>query len=480
MIKKSDFKKVSNYLWEIPTSFRADMKVPALVFAKEALLDEALVDSSLEQLVNVATLPGIQKYALVMPDVHEGYGFPIGGVAALDYPDGVISPGGIGYDINCGVRLLASSITFDKFQPKSQVVASNFYEKVPSGVGASSELKLDFQTLDTVLQKGAKWAIEQGYGEKEDLSFLESQGVLANLYANQVSDKAKGRGKDQLGTMGSGNHFVEASMVSEIYDQEVAQAFGLFKSQIVILIHCGSRGLGHQVATDYIRLMLKSLPKYKIALPDRELACAPISSYEGEEYFNAMAQAANFAWANRQIITWAIRGVWQAVFGKKENLKILYDVSHNIAKLEDHEVDGKMRKLIVHRKGATRSFPPGHPELPEAFRKVGQPVIIPGSMGSSSYVCVGTQEAMKLSFGSSCHGAGRRMSRHKAKEVTSGKNLKDELEQQGIVVRCGSIAGLSEEAPYAYKDINQVIESLTGVGIAKKVARLKPVVVVKG
>lgn len=479
MIRKSDFKKISDYLWEIPKTFRADMKVGALVFASEKLLEEAFLDRSLEQLINVATLPGIQKYALVMPDVHEGYGFPIGGVAAMDAEDGAISPGGIGFDINCGVRLLTSLVTFDKFLPKSQTIASSFYEKVPSGVGAS-KLKLDLHTLDTVLEKGAGWAVEQGYGEKEDLNLSESQGVLENANPTLISDHAKDRGKDQLGTMGSGNHFVEASMVSEIYDQAVAQAFGLFQNQMVIMIHCGSRGLGHQVATDYIGLILKSLPRYKIDLVDRELACAPISSREGENYFKAAAAAANFAWANRQIITWAIRGVWQDMFGKKENLRLLYDVSHNIAKFEDHEVDGKLRKLLVHRKGATRSFPPGHPELPAAYEKVGQPVIIPGSMGSASYVCVGTSKALKTSFGSSCHGAGRRMSRHKAKEVTSGRSLKDELEQKGIVVRCGSIAGLPEEAPYAYKDIDQVIESLTGVGIAKKVARLKPVVVVKG
>ncbi|MCL5958438.1 MAG: RtcB family protein [Chloroflexi bacterium] len=454
------------------------MRVPARIFASEKMLNEVFRDRSLGQLINVSTLPGILKAALVMPDVHEGYGFPIGGVAALSYPDGVISPGGIGYDINCGVRLLRSNLTFDDVNHHQGLLARRLFQEIPSGVGQGGILKLSDRQLDGVLTRGALWMVEQGYGRTEDLSHLESGGRLENADHHVVSDHAKQRGKDQLGTIGAGNHFVEVDQVVEIFDGHKASSFGLSLNRMVVLIHCGSRGLGHQVATDYIRVMLNSLSKYDITLPDRELACAPLSSQEGTDYFNAMAAAANFAWANRQLITWEVRNVWQELFS--ESLTILYDVAHNIAKIEEHDIDGKVSKVIVHRKGATRAFGPSHPELILEFQETGQPVIIPGSMGTASYVLAGTPEGMKESFGSSCHGAGRRMSRHQAKRQISGKTLKTNLEEQGVFIQAGSIKGLAEEAPLAYKDIHDVIDVVTEAGIAKKVVRLEPVVVIKG
>ncbi|MBI4319423.1 MAG: RtcB family protein [Chloroflexi bacterium] len=478
MIDRHVLRRVSPVLWEIPQTHRADMRVPARIFASEKMLNEVFRDRSLGQLINVSTLPGILKAALVMPDVHEGYGFPIGGVAAMSYPDGVISPGGIGYDINCGVRLLRSSLTFDDVNHRQGLLASRLFQEIPSGVGHGGILKLFDRQLDEVLAKGALWMVEQGYGRDEDLSHLESKGSLENADHHVVSDHAKQRGKDQLGTIGAGNHFVEVDRIVEIFDGRMASSFGLSLNQIVVLVHCGSRGLGHQVATDYIRIMLNALAKYNITLPDRELACAPLSSREGTDYFNAMAAAANFAWANRQLITWEVRNVWQELFS--ESLTTLYDVAHNIAKIEEHDIDGEVKKVIVHRKGATRAFGPAHSELIAEYRETGQPVIIPGSMGTASYVLAGTTEGMKESFGSSCHGAGRRMSRHQAKRQVSGKTLKVNLEEQGVFIQAGSIKGLAEEAPLAYKDIHDVVDVVVEAGIAKKVARLKPVVVIKG
>lgn len=465
MIAKNDLIKITPFIWEIPKNYRADMRVPARIFASEKILNDLFKDRSLEQLINVCALPGIQKAAYAMPDIHEGYGFPIGGVAATDYPNGVISPGGIGYDINCGVRLLKSSLEFADINHHQGLLARRLYEEIPSGVGRGGELRLDRKKLDQVLISGAEFMINEGYGERNDARFLESFGRLANADSSSVSEYAKKRGKNQLGTMGAGNHFVEVDQVDEIFDTEVAKAFGLFTNQIIVLIHCGSRGLGHQVATDYIRIMLGNLPKYNILLPDRELACAPLSENVGADYFNAMAAAANFAWANRQLITWEVRKVWQEMFS--ESLSILYDVAHNIAKIEEHEINGQLKKVIVHRKGATRAF-------------AGQPVIIPGSMGTASYILVGTNEGMRQSFGSSCHGAGRMMSRHAAKRTISGKQLKVDLERQGIFIQTGSISGLAEEAPIAYKDIHDVIDVVSQTGIAKKVVRLKPLVVIKG
>lgn len=463
MISKKDLIKIHNYLWEIPKSFRTDMRVPARFYASEKMLEEIFRDRSLEQLVNVATLPGIQGHALAMPDMHEGYGFPIGGVAAMDYGTGIISPGGIGYDINCGVRLLASDKNFDGIKEKIEKIAGMLYKEIPSGVGRGGKLKLSDKELDEVLEQGAQWAVKKGFGNKKDLENIESSGRLETANAQNVSEHAKSRGGDQVGTMGAGNHFVEVDRVEEILDEEHAKKFGLFKNQVVILIHTGSRGLGHQVATDYIKIMVRTLDKYKIKIPDLELACAPFNSEEGQKYFSAMSAAANFAWANRQVITWHVRNVWKEIFGAEAKLNLIYDVAHNIAKIEEY--NGK--KLIIHRKGATRAFPE-------------QSVIIPGSMGTASYVLAGTEKAMEESFGSVCHGAGRRMSRHQALREVQGRQLKEELVAKGIAVETGSIKGLAEEAPLAYKDIDDVVNVVADAGLAKKVARLKPIAVIKG
>lgn len=478
MIAKYDLKRITPFLWEIPESFREDMRVPVRIFASEKMLEELLKDKSLNQLVNVSTLPGIQKAAYVMPDAHEGYGFPIGGLAATLYPDGVISPGGIGYDINCGVRLLKTNLRKEDLNHRYEMLARRLFEEIPSGVGRGGRLKLGKRDLDEVLVKGAAWIAEQGYGETEDLHFLESNGCLPNADPAAVSDNAKKRGMDQLGTLGSGNHFVEVDVVEKISEPEIALKFGLSKDQIVVLIHCGSRGLGHQVATDYIRIMLSNLHKHGITLPDRELACAPLSSEEGRNYFNAMAAAANYAWANRQMIAWEIGIVFTEMFDEKPST--LYDVAHNIAKIEDHEIDGKIKKLTVHRKGATRAFGPGSPDVIEEYRETGQPVLIPGSMGTASYVLAGTDDGMLEAFGSSCHGAGRRMSRHAALKQVQGGKLKSDLEDHGVYIKAGSVKGLAEEAPLAYKDIHEVVDIVKSAGIAKIVAELRPVAVIKG
>lgn len=480
MLTKKDLRKITDYLWEIPKNYRSDMRVPARVYTTEKMLDEILHDRSLTQLANVATLPGIQKYALAMPDIHEGYGFPIGGVAVMKYQGGVISPGGIGYDINCGVRLLVSSLSYEGIKPYFERLADELYREIPAGVGKGGRLKLDKKILDNVLKGGAGYLIKDGYAEAYDVRHIESGGVLLNADPSLVSNHAKERGQDQLGTMGAGNHFVEVDRVDQIFDSELAKNFGLQQDQIVVQIHTGSRGLGHQVATDYIREMIKAMPKYNIQLPDRELACVPLSSHEGQNYFNAMGAAANFAWANRQMITQETREVFKKIFGGDGKLKILYDVAHNIAKIEEHIIDDKKEEVIVHRKGATRAFGPGSLELPDEYRLAGQPVIIPGSMGSASYVLVGTKQAGFASFGSSCHGAGRRLSRHAAKEQIQGKQLLKELTKEGIHIRVGSVSGLAEEAPLAYKDVNAVVDVVEKAQIAKKVALLKPVVVIKG
>ena len=481
MVPLSAFKKISDYLWEIPASFRADMRVPARVYATREMLEEASRDSSFDQLVNLATIPGVQKYSLAMPDVHEGYGAPVGGVFATDVEFGLISPGAIGYDLNCGVRLLRSALTYEEVRPKLGDLGTAIYREVPSGVGRGGRLKLTDGELNQVLAHGAEWMVEAGYGEPRDLDHLESRGKLEGGDPSKVSQTAKKRGADQLGTMGAGNHFVEVQAVDEIFYPQAAEKLGLFKDQVTVMIHTGSRGLGHQIATDYIRTMLGVMPKYGIALPDRELAGAPFGTPEGQDYFHAMTCGANFAWANRQLITWEVRKAFQDVLGKHgKGVEIVYDVAHNIGKLERYEVGGKEKKVLVHRKGATRSFGPGHGEIHESYREVGQPVLIPGSMGTGSYVLVGTNQAMADTFGSSCHGAGRRMSRHAAKRQVHGRTLKDELERQGVVIRSGSMAGLAEEAPIAYKDVNQVVEVVHQAGIAKKVARMRPIAVIKG
>ncbi len=479
-----DLQKIHDYLWEIPKTFRRDMQVPARVYADEKLLKDIFRDESLTQLVNLTTLRGIQKYSIVMPDAHEGYGSPIGGVFATDpNEDGIISPGATGYDISCGVRLLTSSLYFDDVKDRLENLGAQLQRDVPSGVGKGGPYKLKDSDLDKVLLKGAEQLVESGYGEKGDLAHQESNGTLEGGDPSLISSHAKNRGRDQLGTIGAGNHFIEVQRVDEIYDEEVAKAFGLAHNQVCIMIHTGSRGFGHQVATDYITLMMRAMPRYEIKLPDRELACAPFTSPEGQRYFKAMKCGANFAMANRQMITHLIRGAWNRVFGDAGGrLTVFYDVVHNLVKLETHEVEeGKpVRELVVHRKGATRSFGPGHPDLPDAYRAIGQPVLIPGSMGTSSHVLVGSEKGMRETFGSSCHGAGRTMSRHAALKVVRGEKLKEELESQGIVVRGGSWRGLAEEAPVAYKNVDNVVDVVHNAGIAKKVARLKPLAVVKG
>jgi len=478
----STIKKLKPFLFEIPQS--GSMKVPARFYANDQMLEKIKSDKSLWQLTNVATLPGIQKYALAMPDIHEGYGFPIGGVAAFELDQGVISPGGVGYDINCGVRLLMTPVKHDEIKNQLIDLMNQLQRDVPSGVGSSGALDISTAELNQVLEKGVKWAVEKKYATEDDLLHTEANGSIEFADASQVSDRAKNRGHDQLGTLGSGNHFLEIQKVAKIFEPEIAQALGLFQEQIVIMIHTGSRGLGHQVATDYIRLLNQKKAQFKIPLADRELICAPIMSKQGQDYLKAMSAAANFAWVNRQLITHFTRKVWANILKRNASeVKLLYDVAHNMAKIEEHEIEKNIiKKLCIHRKGATRAFPPNHSETPKAYKKVGQPVLIPGSMGTSSYVLVGSQEAMKQTFGSVCHGAGRVMSRGAAKRAIFAKNisLKKQLEEIGIIIRCRSAQGLAEEAPLAYKDVDVVVNVVAEAGLAKKVAQTKPLGVLKG
>ncbi|MGB3905297.1 MAG: RtcB family protein [Anaerolineae bacterium] len=482
MIEKKDIKRIGKYLYEIPTSHRDDMRVSARIYADEQLLEAALTDRSMKQLINTTTLPGVVKYTVAMPDIHQGYGFPIGGVAATKPPDGVISPGGIGYDINCGVRMLASGIEREALAPYVEDLLQAMYRLVPTGLGKGG-IKVAKRDLDRVLEQGAAWAVGKGYGSKEDLARTESLGCMAGADASAVSQRAKDRGLHQLGSLGSGNHFLEIDEVTEVYDEEVADIFGLQQGFIAVQIHCGSRGLGHQVCSDYVRLLQKAVRKYRIELPDRELVCAPFESPEGQDYFAAMAASANFAWTNRHVIAhWVRRAFEETLAGKIPSWQLtqVYDVAHNIGKVEHYTVDGKRTRLVVHRKGATRAFGPSSKELPKVYRDVGQPVLVPGSMGTASYVLVGTDRALDLTFGSTCHGAGRVMSRTKAKKTIWGEDLMRELRQQGIAVKAGSMAGLAEEAPQAYKDVARVVDVVAGAGIACKVAKLTPIGVIKG
>jgi tRNA-splicing ligase RtcB len=478
--KEENLKKVNEFLWEIPKDFRFDMKVPARLYITEEMKSELFEDRSLWQLVNLTTLPGVVKYAIAMPDVHEGYGSPIGGVVAVRTDEGIISPGMIGYDINCGVRLLRSNLNYRDIESQLDELATTMYGQVPSGLGRGGRMKLEETELDKVLTNGASYMVEHGFGDEKDLEFIESNGKLEVADPSLVSSKAKKRGRDQSGTLGSGNHFVEIQKVDQVYDEDAAKAFGLHKDQVCIMIHTGSRGLGHQIATDYIRLFLKSMPKYDITLPDRELAAVPFKSDEGQKYFKAMSCGANFAWANRQLITHQVRHAWKLAEMPVE-LDVVYDIAHNMGKLEKHlDEKGNEVEMIVHRKGATRAFGPGSPGLPEKYAAVGQPVLIPGSMGTASYILAGTEQTMEETFGSSCHGAGRRMSRGQAKREVRGDELKKELEGRGIRIRAGSMAGLAEEAPLAYKDVDSVVNVVHGANIAKKVVRLVPLAVVKG
>ena len=472
-----ELKKISDNVWEIPMS--GEMKVPTRIFASEKLLEKMKQDRSLGQARNVACLPGIYKYACVMPDGHEGYGFPIGGVAALDVKTGGISPGGIGYDINCGVRLLQTNLTKEQMYPKIKDLLDALFKSVPAGLGGSN-ITVTTEVLDGLLNKGAKWAVENGYGNQDDLDHCESNGCMEQADASRVSDKAKNRGRKQLATLGSGNHFLEIQYVDEIYDVEVAKAFGITeKDQVVLMIHCGSRGLGHQVCSDYLREMERTFPEIIAKIPDKELIYAPAGHKLCDDYLKAMSAAANFAWCNRHIIGHQTRLAFKKVFPDVE-LKTVYDVAHNICKVEEHKIDGEMKKVYLHRKGATRAFPPGHPELAEAYRSVGQPIILPGSMGTASYILVGTEEGMETTFGSTAHGAGRVMSRHEALRKFKGEQVKKDLEAQKISLKSASWKGVAEEAPGVYKDIDEVARVSDETGIGKKVVRLRPIGVIKG
>jgi tRNA-splicing ligase RtcB (3'-phosphate/5'-hydroxy nucleic acid ligase) len=475
--------QISETEWEIPTYIRSDMRVPVRLFATREMLEQIMDDKSLEQAMNAATLPGLVGHVIVMPDIHQGYGFPIGGVAATEYPTGVISPGAIGYDIGCGVRLLASSIVLDSAQGELDKLATLLNQYCPSGVGKEGAIKLNLNELDHVLRDGSRWALKNGYATEADLARTEESGSLDGAEPNKVSDRAKERGREQIGSVGAGNHFIEVDVVDQIFHAEAANAMGLYQGCLVLQIHCGSRGLGHQVCTDYVQSFQNAVRKYGIDLPDRELVCAPMNSPEGMAYMSAMRAAANFAFANRQLLAHSARRAFEETFAPKTHnwhLRQVYDIAHNMGKLETHEINGKQVKVCVHRKGATRAFGPGSPGLPPEYKKLGQPVIIPGSMGTASWVLVGTEDSMRRSFGSSCHGAGRLMSRSKAKKEIQGDSLRRELETRGIKVRAGSLPGLAEEAPSAYKDVDMVVETVSEAGIAKKVARLRPVAVIKG
>ncbi len=476
--------KVDEYRWRIPRSYMGGMKVDGRVYADEKLVKTIKTDQSLQQVANVAHLPGIVKYSLAMPDIHWGYGFPIGGVAATDPEDGgVVSPGGVGYDINCGVRLVRTNLKTEDVRGKMKALVAAIFAKIPCGVGEEGKISLSPKDEREVLHRGSAWAVENGYGLPQDLEFTEEHGQLKSANPDSVSQRAFTRGKRQLGTLGSGNHFLEIQRVDEIFDPKAAQILGLEKDQITIMIHSGSRGLGHQVCGDYINNLGNVTKKYGFQLPDRQLVCAPVNSKEGQQYLSAMACAANYAWANRQCIMHWTREVFQNFFRMSVGelgLELIYDVAHNIAKLEDHLVDGVSRKLCIHRKGATRAFPPEHAEIPAKYRSIGQPVLIPGDMGTASYVLVGTQRAMEETFGSTCHGAGRVMSRRAAIRATKGRSLQRELEDQGIFVKYRGRDTLKEEMSEAYKDVNEVVKAAHGAGISLRVAKMKPLGVMKG
>jgi len=483
MAGRTDFEQVDNYIWELPTTYREDMRVPVRLFADSELFNAAFGDRSIEQLVNTATLPGIVKYALALPDVHQGYGFPIGGVAGIDADDGVISPGGVGYDINCGVRLLASHVDAEEIEPFREDLMNALYQSCPSGLGGDGRVRVNRKELDNLLGAGASWAVKQGLARQVDIEHTEEHGSLPGADPSQVSERAKERGLSQVGSLGSGNHFLELDVIQEVYDADLAEALDLRKGQVVVQIHCGSRGFGHQVCDDYVKSLQSAVKKYDIHLPNRQLVCAPIDSPEGQSYYGAMACAVNYAFVNRQVLAMGAREAFERVLAGKVSdfdLRQVYDVAHNIAKFEEHTVNGSRKRLCVHRKGATRCFPPGHEGVPAAYRDVGQPVLVPGSMGTASYVLVGQQKAMDLTFGSSCHGAGRTMSRTQARKEVWGHDLREELEAGGIAVRASSMKGLAEEAPLAYKDVSRVVETVHGLGLAHKVARLEPLGVVKG
>jgi tRNA-splicing ligase RtcB len=470
--------KVDDNIYEVPIGYRPGMRVPGRIFVSPKLL-EMVEPGTVDQVANVATLSGIVKYSMAMPDAHLGYGFPIGGVAAFREDTGVISPGGVGFDINCGVRLLRSDLESEEVQPLISTLIDNLFEAVPSGLGSTGRLHASDQQLTEAFISGAKWAVDEGYGVKDDLVHCEENGNMKGADPAQVSAKARKRGRPQLGTIGSGNHFLEIQRVDEIFDEEKAKRFGLFKGQITVMIHCGSRGAGHQICTDHLEVLSRAVHKYCIDIPDKQLACAPIGTPEANNYFGAMVCAANYAWANRHIIAHWTREVFDKYFGNPK-LDLIYDVAHNVAKIEEHNVDGQRMRLYVHRKGATRAFGPSRPEVPEVYSDVGQPVLIPGSMGTPSYVLCGTDKALDLTFGSACHGAGRVMSRSKAIKTFAGRDIKAALNREGIVVKANNPKMLAEEAPQVYKPSNEVVDVVHNLGIATKVAKLVPLGVSKG
>jgi tRNA-splicing ligase RtcB len=477
--------QVSPVTWRVPKSYRPDMRVDGLIFASDALIDAIRKDQGPEQVANVATLPGIQKASIAMPDIHWGYGFAIGGVAATDPEEGgVISPGGVGYDINCGVRLLRSDLTWDDLRSRQRELVDRLFRDIPSGVGHTGHFIFEKPDLARLMDEGAAYVVRKGWGTERDLAFMEAGGRLEDADPDRVSDRAYARGRDQCGTLGSGNHFLEVQVVDRVLDEEAASVMGLFEGQITVLIHSGSRGLGYQVCEDNLAAFVDAPKRYGFELPDRQLACAPIRSPEGQAYLVAMRAAANFAFCNRQLLTHQARETIGQVFGKpweSLGLDLVYDVAHNIAKFEHHDVGGGVSKCVcVHRKGATRAFPPGHPEVPEPYQAVGQPVIIPGSMGTASWVLAGQAGSMTQSFGTSCHGAGRAMSRTAAVKLAGSRRINKELDAVGIIARARGHKGLAEEQPAAYKDVDAVVDVVDEAGISKKVARLRPVGVIKG
>ncbi len=477
-------RQIDDYRWELPADYKPGMRVPALIFADRAMIEQLEGDQAIDQAANVAMLPGIVGRSLAMPDIHWGYGFPIGGVAAMRVEDGVVSPGGVGFDINCGTRVITTTLTEAEARPMLQDLVNQLYRDAPPGMGGKGFLRVNRQELDELMVQGAAWMVEHGYGEPDDLDAIESRGCLAGADPAAVSERARDRGTAQLGTLGSGNHFLELQVVDHIFDEGAASTFGLEGlTQVVVFFHCGSRGFGHQVCQDYLKVMEKAVETYRIDLPDKQLACAPIGSPEGKAYLAAMAAGANFAWANRQGITHQIRRAIMKVTGRSREelgLHLVYDVAHNIAKIERHTFEGREMSVCVHRKGATRAFPAGHPDVPERYRETGQPVLVPGDMARYSYLAIGTEQAMAETWGSTCHGAGRVRSRGAAKRLLAGVDIAARMAAQGIVVRAQNPRALAEEASEAYKDVANVIDVLEHAGICRKVARMRPIGVIKG
>jgi len=476
-------KKIADMTYQIEVDSTRGMQVPVTIYADEKLIEKMMTDRTIQQAINVSTLPGIQKHSIVLPDGHEGYGFPVGGVAAMDAEEGMISPGGVGYDINCGVRLLKTNLSEDDVRPKLKDLVNDLFKSIPSGVGSKGAVRLSTSQLDEVLVKGVSWAINQGYGTNDDADVCEENGQIANANPNKVSDRARKRGSPQLGSLGSGNHFLEVQKVAEIHDEEAAKRMGIEKDSVTILIHCGSRGFGHQVCSDYLRISEQCQKKYNIELADRELACVPNRSEEGESYRQAMFAALNFAWSNRQMITHWTRKSFERVFKQSESdldMKLIYDVAHNIAKIEKHKIDGELKSVVVHRKGATRAFPANRDEIPSKYRDLGQPVLVPGSMGTGSWILLGKENSMNASFGSTAHGAGRMMSRSKARRNFTEDQVKKSLNSKGIFIKSLTRDGVVEETPEAYKDVDSVVNVSHELGIATKVAKLVPIGVIKG